>query len=137
MANNLVTFSPLTRERQRTREQGAQEYIAKEESIRKPYTLREVMQMRAELGLASPLEVMLGVMDRKVENAALARSLGDADSASEAEYGAVEIAKAAAPYVHPKLAAISLHQEDKPDVKIEWATAENLKTLVRGKKDAA
>ena len=111
----------------------AEDYVNRQHAPRKPMSLRELLQMRAEIGLQTPLEVMLTTMDKLVEQAAEHYGEGRRGLAMEAYKEAVEVARSAAPYIHPKLSAMTISNDDeKPILKIEITTADDLRRLVRG-----
>ena len=111
------------KEEQARKENVAQEYISRVEAERRaaeqPIDFQQLMYIRALAGKATPLEVLLEQMDRHLEAA-------DFDAA-------VSVAKIAAPYVHPKLAAMVISGDDtKPAVRIDVQSPDHLKSLVRG-----
>lgn len=88
--------------------------------IDKPFGVTELMEDRRKRGKQNPIEVMLDCMDQAKE--------------ADNQKAAVAIAALVAPYIHAKLASITVTTEPVPPSRIALSRADDLKLLVRGYK---
>ncbi len=98
-------------------------------------TMVQRLALRNTLPLDIMLEVMDALRDRGVEELRLAEASGDTyaiTGAFERLKDAAHVASNAAPYVHSKLASVTLSGDPDKPLHIELSSAEELRKMIRG-----